>query len=279
MEPSEGWGDAIEEAVGIDAEAEGLADCHPGVGTHPNRHGDPVVVDGHAAGVREKPTDASGHLDARGLGRGVRSGGGRSRPAPRPPLPSNGPQAGPETRRSAQRASTPVGPFLPAPGRPVPSRALPEGHGVPRRSPGVRPPAAPARVESAAATGRPFELVVVDGHSAGGREQPTDACGHLDRRGWGRGGAAAADGAAQSCCPLPPSKGSQAGLETRGEHRPRRERFHPPPVVLCPVEPFLKVAACSDDHDPCTPARAASAATTGLPFLCWLRINFKKGTD
>jgi hypothetical protein len=32
---------------------------------------------------------------------------------------------------------------------------------------------------------------------------------------------------------------------------PGREPFHPPPVVLCPVEPFLEVTACSGDHPGC----------------------------
>ncbi len=58
MEPSEGWGNASEGAVGIDANADGLADCQPGVVTHPDQHGEPVVVDGHSAGAREQPTDA-----------------------------------------------------------------------------------------------------------------------------------------------------------------------------------------------------------------------------
>jgi hypothetical protein len=69
MEPSEGWGDASEGAVGIDARVEGLADCQPGVGTHPDRHGEPVVADGRSAGVREQPTDACRHFTG-----GVRAG-------------------------------------------------------------------------------------------------------------------------------------------------------------------------------------------------------------
>jgi hypothetical protein len=127
VEPSEGWGDASEGAVGIDAKAEGLADCQPGVGTHSHRHGEPVVVDGHSAGVREQATDACGQLDERRWGRGVRCGTGRGRPIQHPRrIQPRRPLLILFAHRQAQRGAESIylgkRPF-PVPGRPASSGA------------------------------------------------------------------------------------------------------------------------------------------------------------